>query len=263
MTTPRRRRVGRLAECAIGAAAVIALAAPANAAPLPAPGDFDGVPARTSLSYTSSATGVHVGTPNENEPRPGLSTVKLYLADYVLRRGDSSPEDLGLAARMIEVSDDWAASQLDAKYPEAIDAIAAEYGLTATDRGGFWGSSSTSTADTVRFLDAKQRTDPSSPVLAWMTTAAPVAADGTVQDWGTGQLGAAYGTKWGWADDGSSVVASASIGDGFTIASNTYGGPGTQTEDVLGALAPFDLVSPPMVVLPSHPTLIDMLFAPR
>ncbi|WP_051613242.1 hypothetical protein [Rhodococcus sp. UNC23MFCrub1.1] len=261
MNVRHRRPATWFATAAVGVALVTALAAPASAAP--APGDFSGVPERTSLSYTSLSTGVHVGTANENEARPGLSTVKLYLADHVLRQGDSSAEDRDLAARMIQVSDDWAASLLDSKYPGAIDAAAREYGLTATSRGSFWGDSYTSTADTVRFLDTKKRTDPGSPVLTWMTTALPVAADGTVQDWGTGRLAAATGTKWGWADDGSSVVASASIGDDFTVAANTYGGPATQSDDVLTALGAFGLATPTIVTAPSVPSLLDAILGIR
>lgn len=261
-TTRRGRHLRRLAVPLVGMAALLAVASPAQAAPLLGPGDLDAVPSRTSLSYTSS-TGVHVGTANENDARPGLSTVKLYIADYALRRGDSSQEDRDLAARMIQASDDGAASQLDAKYPSAIDSAAAEYALTSTSRGSFWGDSYTSTADTVRFLDTKKRTDPASPVLGWMTTAQPVAADGTVQNWGTGLLPGATGTKWGWADDSSSVVASASIGTGYTVASNTYGGPADQSDDVLTALTPFDLTAPSIVPMPQVPSLLDTILGIR
>lgn len=171
--------------------------------------------------------------------------MKLYVADYALRHGDRSPEDLLLAERMIRQSDDAAASELDTKYPEAIDAAADEYGLSETSRGSFWGDSFTSTADTVRFLVAK-RGDPLSPIPGWMSTAEPVAADGTAQDWGTAKLPGVVGTKWGWADPGSSVVASASFGTDFTVAANTYGTADEQTEDVLGAFGsgPAPLISP-------------------
>lgn len=224
---------------------------------LPAPGDFADVPARTSLSFEHGPTGIHVGSANENDPRPGLSTVKLYIADYALQHGDGSPTDRDLAARMIRASDDGAAAQLDAKYPQAIDAVAAEYGLTSTKRGDGWGSSYTSTADTVRFLEAKNRDDPAGLVLGAMKTPSPVAADGTDQNWGTSRLADVTGTKWGWADDGSSVVASASIGDGFSVAANTYGSPEMQTDDVLNALAGVDL-SPPTAQLPTPVTIFNL-----
>ncbi|MGA9871924.1 MAG: hypothetical protein WBQ44_12380 [Rhodococcus sp. (in: high G+C Gram-positive bacteria)] len=260
----------------VGVAFALAVCAPASA--LPAPGDFADVPSRTSLSFQHSPTGVHVGTANENTARPGLSTVKMYMADYALRHGDGSQSDRDLAERMIRSSDDGAASQLDAKYPQAIGAISSEFGLSATSRGGFWGSSYTSTADTVRFLESKKQTDPASPVLQWMNSATPIATDGTVQNWGTGVLAGATGTKWGWADDGSSVVASASIGDQFSVAANTYGSASTQTADVLGALGGADLTPPPLTappvfvppvvalpVLPPLPTVDDLLriIAPR
>lgn len=242
----------------LAAAVTLALASPASA--LPTAEDFVDVSSRTSLSFEHTPSGLRFGTSNENDARPGLSTVKLYMADYVVRHGDGSASDLNLAARMIQLSDDGAASQLDAKYPQAIDASAAEYGLTATSRGGFWRSSYTSTADTVRFLDAKKRADPSSPVLGWMNNSSPVAADGTDQDWGTGQLPDVTGTKWGWADDGTSVVASASIGDDFSVAANTYGSPTVQTDDALGALGGIDLAAtPPVPALPAVPTFDELL----
>ncbi|BAH48711.1 hypothetical protein ROP_04640 [Rhodococcus opacus B4] len=121
-----------------------------------------------------------------------------------------------------------------AKYPQSIDAVAAEYRLTGTRGADFWGNSVTSTADTVTFLEAKT-TDPSSPILGWMATAAPVAVDGTRQNGGTGALPSVTGTKWGWSDDGSSVVASASFGPDFSVAANTYGTAEQHTSDVLGA----------------------------
>ncbi|MGV8874045.1 MAG: hypothetical protein ACOH2Q_16045 [Rhodococcus sp. (in: high G+C Gram-positive bacteria)] len=253
-----------------GIAVALLCAAPAQA--LPTPGDLADVPSRTALSYEHLPTGTYVGSAEDNTARPGLSTVKLYIADYALRFGDGSPRDLDLATRMIEVSDDGAASVLDSKYPQAISATADEFGLTSTSRGSFWGSSSTSTADTVRFLAAKKRSDPASPVLAWMTTAAPVARDGMVQDWGTVLLPGVTGTKWGWSDDRSSVVASASISDEYVVASNTYGPRTAQTEDVLAALGDVELTAPPapapvpnLPAIPGLPSVAELLqmLAPR
>ncbi|OZC45580.1 hypothetical protein CH286_17950 [Rhodococcus sp. WWJCD1] len=265
-----RRIFTRTAVPIVGIAFALTCAAPAQA--LPTPADLADVPSRTSISYEHVPTGTYVGSAEDNSARPGLSTVKLYMADYVVRYGDGSARDRDLAARMVQVSDDGAASVLDNKYPQAIDATAAEFGLTSTSRGGFWGSSYTSTADTVRFLAAKKRTDPASPVLAWMTTAAPVARDGMVQDWGTEQLPGVIGSKWGWADDRSSVVASASIGDDFVVASNTYGSTRSNTDDVLTTLGGVELTAPPAPApvpnlpaipgLPSVEELLQML-APR
>ncbi len=118
-------------------------------------------------------SGTRIGTANQGEARPGLSIVKLYVADYLLRHGDGSPEELALGQRMIRDSDDNAASQAYAKYPQSIDVIAAEYRLTSTRGSGFWGDAVTSTADTVTFLEAKKTIDPDSQILEWMATAAP------------------------------------------------------------------------------------------
>ncbi|QIX53939.1 hypothetical protein [Rhodococcus sp. DMU1] len=176
------------------------------------------------------------GTDNHTEARPGLSTVKLYIADYMLRHGDGSTRDRQLARQMIQDSDDHAASLAYAKYPQSIDATAAEFELSSTHGDHRWGISTTSTADTAAFLEAKKTIDPASPILDWMSTAAPVAADGTVQDWGTFLVPGTVGTKWGWSDYGPTVVASTSFGDDFVIAAITYGTIDEHTGDILDAL---------------------------
>ncbi|MEC3952812.1 hypothetical protein VMT65_07200 [Nocardia sp. CDC153] len=194
------------------------------------------VPDRTSLSVRTMVPGVGWGTANETEERAALSISKLYIADYALRHGDGSTADRDLCERMIRKSDDAAADRLQVKYPNAIDAIAAEYGLTATHGQGDWELSTTSTADVADFLAAKVRNEPDSPILAWMEEPADRAADGTRQDWGTARLPQVLGTKWGWSDLGEPEVASASFGSGFTVAAHTYGTAEDQTQDVLGVL---------------------------
>ncbi|MFB7724644.1 hypothetical protein [Nocardia sp. NPDC056100] len=203
----------------------------------PQPGEHRQVPPRTAISLRSIVPGMKWGTENETESRGGLSIAKLYLADYALRHGDGSPQDKELGERMIRYSDDAAADAMAAKYPGAIDAVAAEYELPATHGGADWGMSSTSTADMADFLLAKVRNDPDSPILDWMEQASTTAADGTKQDWGTSRLPHIKGTKWGWADTGVPEVASASFGSGFTVTAHTYGTAAEQTEDVLAAEA--------------------------
>lgn len=246
----------RTAAVGILAAGACLLASPAwadpapNAAPAPFGNPIPGVPGRTALSLR--AFGLEWGTANENESRTGLSIVKLYIVDHALRHGDGSDQDRQLGERMIRYSDDGAASALSAKYPTAIDDAAAEYGLPATHSGNDWGSSYTSTADVAKFLDAKERTDPASPILGWMRDASPVAADGTQQNWGTSRLPGVTGNKWGWSDYGPQDVASASIGPGFSVAAHTHGGPADQTADVLGALTGSILgVHPPFPMPPT------------
>lgn len=195
------------------------------------------VPPRTSISLRSVVPGVTWGTANETESRGGLSISKLYIADYALRHGDGSAHDKELGERMIRYSDDSAADTMAAKYPEAIEAIAAEYHLSATHGTSDWGASSTSTADVADFLAAKQRTNPDSPIFTWMSEASETAADGTVQNWGTSRLPRVTGTKWGWADVGVPEVASASFGPGFTVSAHTYGTAEEQTEDVVDAVS--------------------------
>lgn len=221
-------------------AAACSGAVPAAAEPVPAPGIpvpvADSVPDRTAVSVRGP-NGLRWGTANESETRSALSMAKLYLADYALRHGDGSAADRAHAERMIRVSDDAAAAAIAAKYPQAIDAIAVEYGLAQTTSGGGWNASTTSTADLADFLAAKQARDPGSPVLAWMATAPPTAADGTQQNWGTARIPGVQGSKWGWSDVPPPEVASASFGPGFTVAAHTRGSPDDQTADVAQALA--------------------------
>lgn len=191
--------------------------------------------ARTTIVVRTDL-GLRWSTGEAHAPRGALSLAKLYLVDYALRHGDGSAADTRLGERMIRYSEDAAADGMAVKYPEAIDAVAAEYGLTATGAGGHWSVASTSSADVAEFVHAKTRTDPSSPILAWMATAGPYAADGTPQDWGTARLPGVLGTKWGWSDIGTPEVASVSFGPGFTVAAHTYGTPAEQTADVLAAL---------------------------
>lgn len=197
--------------------------------------DPDAVPPRTAISVRSGM-GFHGSTANEHESRTALSLVKLYLADYTLRHGDGSDAERDLAERMIRYSDDGAASAVEAKYPDAIDTIAAEYHLTATDSGDSWGFAFTSTADVADFLIAKLRTDPRSPIFEWMAAAGATAADGTEQDWGTARLPYVLGTKWGWSDVGVPEVASASYGRGFVVVAHTHGTAEEQTADIMAAL---------------------------
>lgn len=201
------------------------------------PPDPASVPPRTAISVRTSVPGVRWGTANENEVRSGLSVAKLYLVDYALRHGDGSASDRELAERMIRSSDDMAADTMAAKYPGAVDAIAEEYHLTSTRGGEGWGAAATSTSDIADFLDMKIRTEPDSPILAWMADPAEKAADGTVQDWGTARLPSVVGTKWGWSDFGESEVASASYGPGFTVAAHTRGTSADQTTDVVDAVS--------------------------
>lgn len=219
-------------------AAVIALpfltCAPAAAAPMPID-NFAHVPPRTAIAYHNSLSDTHVGTANEHESRPGLSMVKLYITDFALRQGDGSEEDIILGERMIRLSDNAAADRAFSKYPNAIDDVAREYGLPDTRGAAHWGQAFTSAADLVRFLAAKRSNDPESRILAWMGHPGSEMADGTPQNYGTSHLPGCVGSKWGMSSFGQRIVASASFGTDFTVATITYGGPTEQTDDVLSA----------------------------
>ncbi len=194
--------------------------------------DPNAVPGRTQVTLRYQDGGV-VATHNSGESRPALSLSKLYLGYWVLKYG--APEDKGRVEEMIRVSHDGIASSLDAKYPQAIPGIIGEYRLGQTHYNGFWGNTTTSTDDVTRFLAAIVGDPAAEPLLRGMRNAAPVAADGYRQDFGTARIPGVTGTKFGWADD-RTVHASASFGNGYTIAANTYGSPATLTQDVLGAI---------------------------
>ncbi|MGK8522302.1 hypothetical protein ACRS6B_12430 [Nocardia asteroides] len=232
----------RLMTTALLAGALLALSAPVACAET-GENDVAAVPPRTAISVRT-AIGIGWGTANEHESRSSLSLAKLFMADYALRHGDGSPEDRMLAERMIRYSDDGAATAMEAKYPQAVAAIAAEYGLTETVPGPSWGAGATSVADVSDFLAAKLRTDPGSPIFEWMAAAGSTALDGTEQDWGTARLPFVLGTKWGWSDFGAPEVASASYGPGFAVTAHTRGTAAEQTADVMAAFTAMITGSP-------------------
>ncbi len=225
----------RMTATALVAGACLALFAPVAGAEPVETDEVAAVPPRTAISVRTTF-GLGWGTANEHESRSSLSLAKLFMADYALRHGDRSAEDRDLAERMIRYSDDGAASLMEAKYPQAVAAIAAEYGLTETVPGPSWGAGATSVADVSDFLAAKLRQDPGSPIFEWMAAAGSTAQDGTEQDWGTARWPFVLGTKWGWSDFGESEVASASFGNGFAVTAHTRGTAAEQTDDVLAML---------------------------
>lgn len=194
---------------------------------------IENVPDRTSMAVVTP-TGV-VKTKNADEPRPGLSIVKLYMAHFVLNHGNGSDAERQLSERMIRYSDDGAASAVHRKYPNAISVVAKEYGLKNTVTGSSWGDSYTSATDVAVFLSKLRAAHPDSLVLKWMSSPAEYAADGTRQDWGTATLDNVTGTKWGWSDYGTPSMASASIAPTTTVASFSWGGRSEQNSDVKAA----------------------------
>lgn len=197
------------------------------------------IPNATALKEVDDRTSAVVitedevfATKNATEARPGLSVLKLYIADYALRKGEISDEDFALAKRMITSSDDFAADVLYQKYPQSIDWVAEDYGLKDTSSSTSWGSALTSAYDVATYLDKVKRERPNSYILRWMTSPQEVAADGTKQIWGTAQLPTAEGTKWGWSDFGKKSVASATVGRDFTAAAFTWGSAKMQNRDI-------------------------------
>ena len=106
---------------------------------------------RTDLAVYH-ADGHWTGSPNARESRPALSLAKLYLGYYVLANG--TPEERGKVLRMIRVSDDLLAVELDEKYPDAINDVAEDFELSGTYSAGYWGKSETTPYDLAKFVMA-------------------------------------------------------------------------------------------------------------
>lgn len=204
------------------------------------------VPPRTQMTVRY-ADGHVASTGNSHESRPALSLVKLYLGMWVLKYG--APEDKARVENMVRFSEDATAGDLERRYPQAIPGIIGEYQLGETHHNGYWGNTTTSTEDLSRFLGAISTDPVAAPIMKGMATAAPVAADGYRQDFGTARIPGVMGTKFGWSDD-RQVHASASFGPGYTAAANTYGSPADLTADVLGAV---EVAAPPAPGVPPLP----------
>ncbi len=224
--------MNRVSIATVVAAVLSALALLGTPAATAAQLDPSAVPPRTQITLLSD-DGTRVSTPNSGESRPALSLSKLYLGHWVLHHG--APADKLQVEQMIRVSDDGIASRLDATYPQAIPQTIAAFGLGQTSHNGYWGAASTSSDDVARFLSQVRHDPVAAPLLAGMVTAAPVAADGYAQNFGTAVVPGAYGTKFGWSNN-RDVHATASVGPGWTLVANTYGGPAAHTDDVSRAV---------------------------
>lgn len=171
---------------------------------------------RTALAVVHPDGRVSI-SPAAEEQRPALSLAKLYLGYYVLYNGTG--KEKSEVKQMIINSDDVIASQLDRKYPEAIDTIAKDFDLEQTTRSGYWGKSLTSARDVATFVAAIVWDPVAKPLFDGMAQQEEVAADGFIQGYGTARLGKVKGSKMGWADDRKTATASVSWGE---IGSETW-----------------------------------------
>lgn len=184
-------------------------------------------------SFYRLSDGYRTGSASERFARPALSLVKLYIAEYVLENG--TPSEKYQAIEMISASDDRAANELYAKYPESIEEVAQEYQLASTRGEPMWGYSVTSTYDAVTFIAQLVAKDMTHPILVAMAEASPIASDGYGQDFGTSVLSGVIGTKWGWSDS-RDLHSSVSFGENFVVAAAVTG-----TASKLTELAEFQL----------------------
>lgn len=187
------------------------------------------------LSYYRINDGMRLGTASESVARPALSLIKLYLAAYVLEKG--TVEEKYEALEMLTDSSDKSANELYERYPESVNAIAAEYNLTSTRGAKRWGYSVTSTYDVVNFVAALIAKDPTHPVLVAMSQPETVSEDGYKQDFGTARLSNVIGTKWGWSDD-KSLHSSVSFGKNFVVAAAVTGSADDLTKFVRNQVTP-------------------------
>nr|WP_274707342.1 hypothetical protein [Corynebacterium curieae] len=182
-----------------------------------------------SISYIRLHDGMHMGSSSEHEPRPALSLIKLYIATYVMEKGEY--EDKYEALDMIASSSDKSAEELFDKYPDSIDTIADEFNLESTKAGEQWGYSQTSTYDVASFISQLIDRDETHPVLVAMAHADPISEDGYSQDYGTAKLSNVVGSKWGWSND-KSINSSVSFGENFVAAASITGSSDDLTEYV-------------------------------
>ncbi|AGF71248.1 hypothetical protein [Corynebacterium halotolerans] len=223
------KRVSTATVLAALLSALTLLAAPAAGA---AHLDPNAVPPRTQITLQFD-DGTRIATANSGESRPVLSLSKLYLAHWVLHHG--APADKARVEHMIRVSDDAVASDLDATYPQAIPETISAFGLTQTSYNGYWGAGTTSSDDVARFLSEIRHDPVAAPIFTGMATAAPTAADGYAQNFGTAVVPGTFGTKFGWSNN-RDVHATASLGPGWVLVANTYGGSAAHTADVRAAV---------------------------
>lgn len=188
---------------------------------------------RTALAVMHTSGTLSMSQAAE-EPRPALSLAKLYLGYWVLYNGTG--EEKAKVKEMVMVSDDEIARELDAKYPYAIDEIAADFELENTQRINSWGWSVTSARDIATFVASILWDPQAKPLLEGMRKQAPVASDGFGQQFGTARLTGVAGSKMGWSDDRESATASVSFGETrgetWVVAALTEGSAYHNTVDV-------------------------------
>lgn len=230
----------RFSKAAVVGALIVSVSAPgvANAAVNPSAVNAPmTAPARTQVSVDHTYTGFHVGTPNENESRYSLSLTKLLIADYIYENGTAA--DKAKATTMIQRSDDNLASELSARYPQAISTKAAQYGMKSAVPASTWGNWRFSSADWSRYLSAKHREDPTAtgPLLSAMRSSQSNGADGYYQRYGVALVPGVQGWKSGWSDDRSTYHASVGFGNDWSVAIQTTGTAATLNNDLTQALA--------------------------
>lgn len=242
MRTPRARSVsaGVTAVTAVSLVASVSFMTATAAA-----AQSLNAPSRSQVSVDHAPTGVHLGTPNENEPRYSLSLTKLLIADYVFEHGSAADRDK--ASRMIRTSDDGLATELAGKYPDAIRVTADKYRMNSAVPADNWGNWQFSSKDWSKYLSAKLKEDPTAtgPLLTAMRQSSTNGADGYNQRYGVALQPGVRGWKSGWSDDRTTYHASTGFGGGWTVAIQTNGTKGELNADLARALSGTGAFGPP------------------
>ncbi len=171
-----------------------------------------GLSIRAAEDRTARTIASGAGNAAADRPFPTASLVKLFMAEDVLHRARAGvltlrPDDPALLRAMIRTSDDPAASTLWVRYGggRMVADVARRYALTGTAppaRPGQWGETTTTARDLARFLallPIVAHPDVAAAILAWMRTAARIAADGFDQRFGVfGTAPPLTAVKQGW-----------------------------------------------------------------
>ena len=211
---------------------------------LPIPGEID----KSTTSYAIlDNNGELIAGLNEDQQYPSLSLVKVLLGYWVFNHGEDI--DKPLVENMIRSSNDFIATYLDEKYPEAINNIINDFGLENTHRKEFWGDTYTTAYDTSKFLYGLNFSPNGTIIVDYMRAYDGIAADGTAQNYGVAKIPDNHGVKFGWSNEHDYTSTTGYIGENpdYVISVFSIGNENKNTYDSLFAWKSID----PSFVVPS------------
>lgn len=204
---------------------------------LPIPGEID----KSTTSYAIlDNNGELIAGLNEDQQYPSLSLVKVLLGYWVFNHGEDI--DKPLVENMIRSSNDFIATYLDEKYPEAINNIINDFGLEKTYRKEFWGDTYTTAYDTSKFLYDLNFSPNGTIIIDYMRAYDGIAADGTAQNYGVAKIPNNRGVKFGWSNEHDYTSTVGYIGENpdYVISVFSIGNENKNTYDSLFAWKSID-----------------------